>query len=112
MFRQTFRNPLWSAFSQMKQFAETFYKSTNWKNCREAYLKSKGGLCEECYRKGKIVPAEEVHHIVFLNESNIHDPNITLNWDNLVALCRECHRRKHGSQRRYDIDEYGRVTPR
>ena len=111
-YRQTFPNPLWSALRIMKQFAETFYKSPSWKNCRNAYLKSKGGLCEECYRKGKIVPAEEVHHIVFITENNVNDPNITLNFDNLIALCRECHRRKHGTQRRYSIDEWGRITPR
>ena len=79
---------------------------------RDAYLKSKGGLCEECYRKGKIVPAEEVHHIVFITPDNVNDPNITLNFSNLIALCRECHRRKHGTQKRYDIDEWGRITPR
>ena len=76
-------------------------------------MKSVGGLCEDCYKNGKIIPAEEVHHIVWLNETNIHDPNITLNWRNLVALCRECHRKRHGArQTRYTVDEFGRVTPK
>ena len=76
-------------------------------------MKSVGGLCEDCYKNGKITPAEEVHHIVWLNETNIHDPNITLNWRNLVALCRECHRKRHGArQTRYTVDEFGRVTPK
>lgn len=96
----------------MKEFAESFYKSTGWKNCRDAYLKSKGGLCEECYKMGKIVPAEEVHHIVFITPDNVNDPNVTLNFGNLVALCRECHRRKHTNRKRYTIDEYGRVLPK
>ena len=26
---------------------------------------------------------------------NITDPNITLNWDNLEALCRTCHQNEH-----------------
>ena len=96
----------------MKSYAETFYKSQAWKNCRNAYFRKVGGLCEECYKKGKIVPAEEIHHKIHLNPQNIHDPSITLNNDNLVALCRECHRKMHGNQKRYDIDQYGRVTPR
>lgn len=95
----------------MKPYAERFYKSIQWVNCRNSYMKSVGGLCEDCYRKGKITPAEEVHHIKFITPQNINDPNITLNWKNLVALCRECHKKRHGTiERRYDIDEWGRVT--
>ena len=94
----------------MKKYAEHFYKSLSWQNCRNAYLKSKGGLCEKCLEDGKITPAEEVHHRVWINESNINDPNITLNFSNLIALCREHHRREHGArEKRYTIDEYGRV---
>lgn len=95
----------------MKQYAERFYKSIQWVNCRNAYMKSVGGLCEDCAKKGKITAAEEVHHIKFITPQNINDPNITLNWKNLVALCRECHKKRHGArQRRYEVDEWGRVT--
>lgn len=97
----------------MKPYAETFYKSPAWKNCRNSYMKSVGGLCEDCYKKGLVVPAEEVHHIKYLTPGNINDPNITLNYSNLVALCRECHRARHGkANRRYTIDEFGRVMPK
>lgn len=97
----------------MKEYAESFYKSTTWQNCRNAYMKSVGMLCEDCRKKGLIVPAEEVHHIKFITPQNINDPAVTLNFDNLVALCRECHKARHGArQRRYTIDEYGRVKPR
>lgn len=74
-------------------------------------MKKAKGLCEDCYKEGKVTPAEEVHHIKFLTPENINDPNITLNYDNLVALCRECHRKRHGKQKRYKIDQWGRVTP-
>lgn len=95
----------------MKEFAKGFYKSAQWQKCRNAYLKSKGGLCEDCYKEGKITPAEEVHHTIFLTPNNINDPNVTLNFNNLVCLCRECHKKRHGArQRRYDVDEFGRVT--
>ena len=97
----------------MKPYAEQFYKSTAWKNCRNSYMKSVGGLCEDCYAKGIVNPAEEVHHIVFLNKTNINDPSVTLNWNNLVALCRECHRKRHGYvEQRYTIEPDGRVLPK
>ena len=97
----------------MKKFAETFYKSQAWKDCREGYFKSKGGLCEKCYSKGLIVPGEIVHHKIVLTPENIKDPDVTLNWKNLELLCRECHAIEHGArQRRYTIDEYGRVLPK
>jgi len=96
----------------MKTYAEQFYKSITWQNCRNAYIKKVGGLCEECLKCGKIAPAEEVHHIKHISPDNINDPNITLNPDNLIALCRECHRKAHGNQKRYTIDEQGRVRPR
>ena len=94
----------------MKQFAEIFYKSTTWQNCREAVMRQAQGLCQDCLKEGKVVPAKEVHHIIPITARNIHDPRITLNGENLVALCRECHRKRHGArQRRYEVDEYGRV---
>ena len=67
-------------------------------------------LCQDCLRKGKYTPAEEVHHILELTPDNINDPEVTLNPDNLVALCRECHKQRHGAhERRYKVDEFGRV---
>lgn len=94
----------------MRQFAEIFYKSAAWVKCRNSYMKSVGCLCEKCLEEGKIVPAEEVHHKIFLTPENINDPGLTLSSDNLIALCREHHRREHGTQKRYKVDEMGRVT--
>lgn len=68
-------------------------------------------LCQDCLKKGIYTPAEEVHHIVELTPSNVSDPNIALNADNLISLCRECHRARHSTNsRRYTIDENGKVT--
>ena len=64
-------------------------------------------------KEGKITPAEEVHHIKFITPENINDPSITLNYKNLVALCREHHRRRHGARDlRYTFDAYGRLIPK
>ena len=95
----------------MKKWAEKFYMSKQWYNTRNAYAKSVGGLCEQCYQKGKIVPLEEVHHIIPLTPANINNADITLSWNNLIGLCRECHRQIHvDKQTRYTVDEWGRVT--
>lgn len=73
-------------------------------------MKQAKGLCEECLKIGLIVPAEEVHHKIHITPANIDNPNITLNYANLIALCREHHRQLHGvKKKRYQIDEYGRV---
>lgn len=80
-------------------FADTFYASHEWRRCRQAYLRSVGGLCERCAKKGLIVAADHVHHKVKLTPENISDPNVTYNWDNLEALCTECHREEHCRKR-------------
>ena len=96
----------------MKPWAETFYKSTEWKRCRDAKMKAAGGLCEDCWNKGKVVPAEEVHHTIELTPQNIKDPAISLNQGLLVALCHDCHmKRHHPHERRFKVDEWGRVIP-
>lgn len=97
----------------MKPFAEAFYKSKAWQDCRAAYLEHVGGLCECCLAAGRYTAAEIVHHKIPLTPDNINAPKVTLNWDNLEAVCRECHAMRHGArQRRYKVDEMGRVIPK
>ena len=94
----------------MKDFAAAFYKSKAWQQCRAAYLEQTGGLCEDCLAKGIYKPAEIVHHIVEIDPVTITNPEITLNFSNLRAVCRECHAAEHGARiRRYKVDELGRV---
>ena len=97
----------------MKQFAESFYKSQQWQKCRAEYYKYRGGLCERCLENGLIRPGEIVHHKIHLTPENISDPHITLSFQNLQLLCREHHAEEHGArERRYNIDQYGRVSPK
>lgn len=94
----------------MKPFAEAFYNSRAWRDCRKAYAKSRGGLCERCIERGVYKPGEIVHHKVYLTPDNINDPAVTLNWDNLELVCRDCHAQEHiGIVKRYKVDEYGHV---
>lgn len=94
----------------MKPWAEFFYNSPQWKRMRNYCMKRDAYLCQDCLQKGLTVPAEEVHHIIPLTPENIMDPSVTLDEVNLVSLCRECHRARHGQQKRYTVDEFGHVT--
>ena len=97
----------------MRDFAKAFYTSQAWANTRAAYAKSVGYLCEECAKEGKTVPGEIVHHKIHLTPQNITNPDITLNFQNLEYVCRECHAKIHSRRkRRFSIDENGRVTAR
>lgn len=104
----------------MSTFAAAFYNSTAWRSARSNYMKKAGGLCERCLKKGLITPAEIVHHKVRLTPENITDTKITLAFDNLEALCRQCHEDEHAegnlygrqmaSKKRYTVDKKGHVT--
>ena len=97
----------------MQEFAKSFYSSMRWQNCRKAYKKSVGGLCERCLKKGLYHPAVVVHHKVYLNPENINNPEIALNFANLEALCAECHAEEHsGIPKRYTVDMSGAVVIR
>jgi 5-methylcytosine-specific restriction enzyme A len=74
----------------MKPYAKKFYKSSAWLKCRASYILLRHGLCERCEGVGKIV-----HHRVYITPTNIHDPFITLNHDNLELLCQDCHNKEH-----------------
>ena len=95
----------------MKKFSEKFYKSKAWQDCRIGYLSSVGGLCELCLKEGIYTPADIVHHKVYINPTNIDNPDITLNWKNLQAVCITHHNQIHNRtvQRRYTVDEFGHV---
>ena len=96
-----------------REFAKQFYHSQAWKNTQAAYVKQAGGLCERCLRNGLITAGVIVHHKIHLTPQNISNPDVSLAWDNLQLLCRECHAEAHTqSERRYSVDELGRVSPR
>ncbi len=98
----------------MYKTIKEFYSSADWRKCRNTYISCKCGLCERCLKEGKIVPAREVHHKIRLNEKNINDPSVALNFDNLEALCSHHHSEEHLGRdaKRYTVDEFGRVKIR
>lgn len=84
-----------------------FYHSKAWKDCRAAYMHKVCGLCEECAKQGIVKAADIVHHKIELDDDKARDPDISLNFDNLQAVCIDCHNRIHfGSkapEKRYQI---------
>lgn len=94
----------------MRSIERSFYKSRAWQQCREGYLLKVNGRCERCLKKGLHVPAKIVHHKIWLTEENYQDPSVSLNFDNLEALCQRCHNEEHfESEKRWTIVD-GRVV--
>lgn len=93
----------------MSKETTNFYRTKVWKRCKEAYLTKVNYLCEQCMKEGLITPAEAVHHIKPITKESMNDPNITLNHNNLMAVCRKHHDMFHHKKyRRSYFDEYGR----
>lgn len=75
-----------------REFTNGFYSSAAWIKCREGFMESKLWICQMCGLPG----ANTAHHIIHINEENINDPEVTLNWKNLMALHHDCHNKIHG----------------
>lgn len=94
---------------------EAFYVSWTWRRCRKAFADSKGNLCERCLKRGRINAGGkdrplEVHHKIPLTAENIHDPKVTLNWNNLELLCKDCHdEERERKQKRWKVGPDGKV---
>lgn len=95
----------------MQPYAESFYKSKQWQKVRDLCIRRAGGLCERCQQEGSIKAAVVAHHIKPITRQNITDPSITLNLDNLQALCWDCHAAVHATapRKRYKVDKDGKV---
>lgn len=97
----------------MKEYAESFYGSKAWHQCRKAYL-SMHPLCERCLKRGDVTPAKIVHHREYITSSNINDINIILDYNNLESLCQSCHNVIHFGESvelNYTFDKDGQLVP-
>ena len=93
-----------------KNFSKKLYGSKEWRNIRNFVLNRDFYMCKIC---GEI-NCNTVHHVVELTPANINDSNITLNPDNLVTVCNQCHDEIHGrnyrrEQERYSFDANGNI---
>lgn len=66
-----------------------YLKTPAWAEKRDLVIRHAEGLCQGC----GIQPAEQVHHLTYLNAGN------EFLWE-LRAVCCECHERAHESERK------------
>lgn len=74
------------------------YNSIRWRKLREWKFVC-DPLCEICKKEGKIIPAEDIHHIISFMSTD--DPvcreRLAYDYDNLMSLCKRCHQKIHNS---------------
>ena len=68
-----------------------FYHGTKWKQLRDYVLARDNYLCQDCLDSNRLIAAEEVHHIIEVKD----DWSKRYDKDNLVRLCKSCHRKRH-----------------
>lgn len=67
-----------------------------YRHVRKVYLAAHP-LCEKCLEQGIIRKSEEVHHKRhLLSSKNLQEMKVlATDWENLEALCKECHMAEH-----------------
>lgn len=101
-----------------------FYNSKVWKQARKNIWLKQNLLCGICNRPVYVdglsewMPKENrrtgiVHHKIFLDNENITDDSITIDENNLIGVCKECHEKEHhkdiATREGYTFDEYGNL---
>lgn len=75
-----------------------FYGSKLWRDLREQKLYEQP-ICERCLEQDRITPATDVHHItpfgLGIDEQQMWE--LFLDYDNLMSVCKRCHREIHGN---------------
>lgn len=106
-----------------RDFSRHIYHSARWQGIQSLAMQRTEttvgmvppNMCERCYQHGLIKPAKVVHHITWITPENVDDPSVTLNLDNLMRLCQDCHAAVHSKNpdeapRRYLFDEQGNIV--
>lgn len=78
---------------------QRIYQDARWQRLRIAYL-ADHPLCEECETHGIVRAAVDVHHVdSFMDYEGARRIEVALDYDNLRALCKECHQALHNKRR-------------
>ena len=78
------------------------YNSSKWRKLRDIYM-MEHPLCERCLEKGITKVAEDCHHkkSPFMDGLSMCERlELLTDYDNLEALCRDCHNDEHRNIRR------------
>ena len=70
-----------------KMRAQLIYQDKRWKILRAEKI-MRNPLCERCELSNKVTPAEEVHHILSIEDR----PDLAFEQDNLMSVCVKCHK--------------------
>lgn len=86
---------------------DAVYNTSIWRKLRLQYI-SEHPLCERCLKIDKITPATQVHHLIPIDEGNNVSEKKTLgyNWDNLEALCQDCHKKEHKTRHKINLIQW------
>lgn len=94
----------------MYKSTHQFYVSNEWKEIRNLLMLDRSMICECC---GKLIHYKHKaigHHKIELDMSNVNNPEISLNLDNLMLVCNLCHNKIHnrfGSKTKHRYLIYG-----
>lgn len=91
------RNSFERTETDMRQLRKKAYNTTEWRKLREVYMRQHP-ICEKCLEKGKITPAEDIHHKISPFRGGEVNYGLLLDHDNLMAVCKECHAEIHNKQ--------------
>ena len=83
------KTPRWSSH----EYAG-FYNTYAWRKLSLRFRKEHP-LCKHCIERKITTPSQEVDHIKSVKEY----PELRMEWNNLQALCRRCHRSKESKER-------------
>ena len=83
--------------TDMRKLRQKAYQNTTWRKLRDTYMKQHP-ICEECLKSGKITPATDIHHKKSPFRGGEVNYMLLWDYDNLQALCKECHGRLHAEQ--------------
>lgn len=102
-----------------------FYNSKAWEDVRRTIWLRQNLLCYYCNKPCYVSGISEykpkgyrrigiVHHKEHLTDTNIDDINISLNPDNLIGVCKQCHEticHNHslGTRKEYNFDNEGNL---
>ena len=80
------------------------YATPLWKKMRNTYM-SEHPICEECLKRGKVTPAEDIHHIRSPFKGNEVNYDLLYGYENLMAVCKQCHQKIHNAKSQLTPEE-------
>ena len=83
--------------TDMRELRRKAYNTTAWRKMRDTYM-HEHPICEECLKKGKVTPAEDIHHIRSPFKGGEINYGLVLDYDNLMSVCKVCHQAIHNQK--------------